>query len=228
MRVAQPIRLGALVLIILNIAMAFAALWVFLRMSPAIELIMARNERSLQACEEMLAALVLYGDTTEADRAKGQFVEALDRARKNITESEEPFAIQQIERRWNMLTDSAGTGTSVVESVQLLSEINRKAMNEADRKARQFGNAGAWIIVTMALIIFSAGLIFITSLQRAVIDPLEEIFRVVADQTAGNFRRRCTIGDYPREMKRLLRTINQFLDQKSSGNGERSGLRNRR
>jgi hypothetical protein len=52
-------------------------------------------------------------------------------------------------------------------------------MVTADRKARQFGNAGAWGIVFMASAVFMVGILFIRGLRRSLVKPLEEIHSVI-------------------------------------------------
>jgi hypothetical protein len=94
---AQSVKLGAWFLISLNLMMAFGSIWVFMRMAPAIEIIIEQNERSLEACEEMLSILVLVNPSSkDTAQLESRFLNALNRADKNITEKEEPIAIDAI------------------------------------------------------------------------------------------------------------------------------------
>ena len=58
MSASKSVKFGAWLLIALNLLMAFGSIWVFMRMSPAIETIIARNAVSFEATEDMLAALL--------------------------------------------------------------------------------------------------------------------------------------------------------------------------
>ena len=61
MRLAQAVRVGAWVLMGLNLLMAVGAIALFNRMAPAIAVIIERNERSIGACVDMLASLAGTG-----------------------------------------------------------------------------------------------------------------------------------------------------------------------
>ena len=50
---AQSVRLGAWLLILLNLLMALGAIWVLMRMTPAIEEILSRNGQSLEMVERL-------------------------------------------------------------------------------------------------------------------------------------------------------------------------------
>ena len=92
MQVTQSVRFGASILIVFNLLMSFACIWIFTRMAPVIDKINARNNRSLQACEEMLSALA----EPPAPLALQRFRIALNLASGNITETGEPLALRQI------------------------------------------------------------------------------------------------------------------------------------
>ena len=49
MRLAQAVRVGAWILVGLNLLMAVGAIGIFNRMAPAIAVIIERNERSINA-----------------------------------------------------------------------------------------------------------------------------------------------------------------------------------
>ncbi|MDA3924495.1 MAG: hypothetical protein PF904_07345, partial [Kiritimatiellae bacterium] len=156
MKLAQSVRFGALFLIGLNLVMAFGSIWVFVRMAPAIETIIEQNEKSLLSYEEMLSALVMKNQSKNDDeRLEASFSEAFSRAKSNITEKEEPLAIEAIGENYTSAFEGNLEGTrKTVTAILHLAEINRDAMVVADRKARGFGNAGAWGIVYMASTVF--------------------------------------------------------------------------
>lgn len=215
MNVGQNVRLGAWLLIGLNLLMALGCIWVFIRMAPAIEVIIIQNERSLQACEEMLSSLALMNPNgSDTERLKGSFNDALDRAEKNVTEREEPLALESI--RLNYAQAFAGdfeARTKTVTAIASLSRINREAMAVADKKARQLGNGGAWGVVFMASTVFLVGMLFMRSLKRNLIAPLAELGSVISALRRGNTLRRCTRMDMPSDIVQLFSEFNEFLDK---------------
>jgi nitrate/nitrite-specific signal transduction histidine kinase len=86
-------------------------------------------------------------------------------------------------------------------------------MAAADKKAKQFGHAGAWGVVFMAAAVFLVGLLFMHNLKRNLVDPLEEIHSVVKAFQNGNTMRRCTGTKLPRDIKTVFRFFNELLDK---------------
>ncbi|MBF0469288.1 MAG: hypothetical protein HQK61_10475, partial [Desulfamplus sp.] len=181
MRIAQATRIGAWVLICLNILMALGSIWIFMRMSPAIKEIIEQNEHSLQACEEMLASLATISDDADINmQLNDTFRTALDRARNNITEKEEPAAIQMTNTHFSAaFKGDVRAKEQTVAAIILLGKINREAMIAADLRARQLGQAGAWGVVFMATCVFFAGMLFNKNLSSNVVRPVEEIHDVI-------------------------------------------------
>jgi len=215
MRLAHAVRLGGWLLVGLNLLMALGSIKVFMRMAPAIEGIIERNERSLQAGEEMLAALALAGDEPMSEQRRIDFSKALDRAQNNVTEVDEGEILATIAR----FSPSAFAGQveargETVAAIVRLGVINREAMVKADLAAQQLGHAGAWGVVFMAVCIFLAGLIFIRIVTRRVVRPLEEVHAVITAQHRGEIMRRCSGTDLPREVKLVFSGINDLLDQR--------------
>jgi hypothetical protein len=218
MKLAQSVRLGAWFLIALNLVMAFGSIWVFMRMAPAIEIIIEQNERSLHACEEMLSNLALVDQSENGtDQLQSEFLKALQRVKNNITEKEEPTAIGAISQNYvQAFAGDSKAKKSTVAAIQHLSQINRSAMVAADRKARQFGNAGAWGIVFMASAVFMVGLLFMRGLKRSLIKPLEEIQSVIQAVKAEDNMRRCTGPDAPQDIRSIFGGFNDILDQSTA------------
>ena len=215
MKLAQSVRLGAWFLIALNLVMAFGSIWVFMRMAPAIEIIIEQNESSLYACEEMLSNLALIDKSKNDELLQSEFLKALQRAKNNITEKEEPIAIEAISLNYMKAFEGNMEGKkNTVAAIQHLSQINRTAMVTTDRKARQFGNAGAWGIVFMASAVFMVGLLFIRGMKRSLVKPLEEIRSVIQAVKTGDNMRRCTGPDAPQDIRSIFGGLNDILDQK--------------
>ena len=215
MRIAQSIRFGLWLLIGLNLFMALGSIWIFMRMAPAIEVIIDRNERSLQACEEMLASLAMMTEDKAANEAlKTIFATALKRARDNITEDEEPVALKSINFGFSdAFIGNITAKQNTVSAIILLGKINREAMIIADQRARQFGYAGAWGIVFMAVCIFLVGMLFKQSLSKNLIKPIEEIYAVIMAHRSGDTLRRCSGSNLPRDVKTVFNGLNEFLDK---------------
>ncbi len=184
-------------------------------MAPAIEVIIEQNERSLHACETMLASLAMV-DTLEREntRLKESFVKAMSKAQNNITEKKEPIALNAIIQNYSEAFEGKLAAKKLtVESIQFLGEINREAMVVADKKARQIGNAGAWGIVFMAIAIFLLGMLFQRNLKKNLVRPLEEIHSVLTAFKNGDKMRRCTGFNLPKDIKTLFNELNDFLDK---------------
>lgn len=215
MQLANSIRLGGWLLVVLNLIMAIGAIQVIIRMTPAIERIIERNERSIRAGVEMLSALALSDGGAMNEQLRADFEGALFRAKNNVTEPEEGEVLALIDQ----LSAGAFQGVTVarqeiVAAILRFGTINREAIFRADHAARQLGYAGAWGGVFVATCIFLAGVIFIRVVIRRVVRPLEEIHAVIAAQHRGETMRRCSGADLPQEAKLIFGGINEILDQR--------------
>jgi hypothetical protein len=214
MRLAQAVRVGAWLLVGLNLLMAFGTLGIFTRMSPAIAVILERNGFSLQAGDDMLILLAHTGTVAFTARQQEQFRAALDRAKANITETEEPVVLNRIEQRTAAIfRGDADARYETIDNIGQLGTINRDAMVKADHKAQQLGKAGAWGVVFMAVSAFLAGIIFIRNLTRRVVVPLEEIHTVMIAHRNGETMRRCTGVNLSQDIRAVFTGINEVLDQ---------------
>jgi hypothetical protein len=213
MKIAQPVKFGAWLLIVVNLIMAFGSIWIFMRMAPAIEVIIAQNEDSLKSCENMLAALAKRDLSKESSIAA--FQDALAKARNNITENQEPAAIARIDKyQQDAFRGDPLSLTRTISAITDLGEINRKAMNQADVKAKQFGYAGAWGVVFMATVAFLIGILFLRSMDRNLSAPIHEIDAAVTAFREGNRMRRCTIKNPSNSIRKIFDNINELLDIK--------------
>ncbi|MDN5279623.1 MAG: hypothetical protein PWR01_3588 [Clostridiales bacterium] len=214
MRLAKGIIIGAWLLVCINLLMAFGTIGVFSRMSPAIADIIHKNERSLQACSQMLSSLArLNLPSIDRKLLQKEFLEALGRAKANVTETDEPIFIEKITKNQNKAFNQDGKAfTDIVSAIEGLAEINRQAMAVADKNAQRLGNSGAWGVVFMALCSFTAGIVFIKSLKQKILEPIEEIKTVFIAHLNGETKRRCYAANLPPEMKAIFNNINSILD----------------
>ncbi len=215
MRLALAVRVGSWFLVGLNLLMAVGTIGIFTRMAPAIAIIIERNDRSLKACEDMLALMAVTGIGSPFSFEQARiFQTAFDRAKANVTEPQEPEILKRMEPTLPPLFQGDATvRKQVVEAAVQLGKINRDAMTIADHRAQQLGHAGAWGVVFMALSAFFAGVIFIRSLTRRVVTPLEEIHTVIIAHRNGDTMRRCTGADLSQDVVDVFTGINDLLDQ---------------
>ena len=208
----QSVRFGAWLLIGLHLLMAFGSIWIFMRMAPAIETIIARNVVSLEASEEMLAILSL-GEKALDGQTRQKFLQALERAKNNITEPEETELLMRIEGlHGQALAGDSAARQAMAQALVELGQTNRNAMRAADTRARQLGMGGAWALVFMASASFLVGMLFLRGLKKNLLVPLEEIHAAVTDFHRGNTMRRCTYKNAPKAMQPLMLHINELMD----------------
>jgi hypothetical protein len=218
MKTSSSVRAGLWILIISNLLMAFCSIWILMRMSPAIEHIIKRNEKSLYACQIMLASLAEYQhDKTEKKLIKN-FEKALGDAKKNITENGEKKQLENIEQNYH----SAFNGDilkkqKTISHITNLSEINRQAMISADLKAKQYGYAGAWAIVFMAGFVYFTGHVFKRTVNKNLLAPIDEIHKVIISNLKNEKMRRCSGTDLPKDIEKIFSDINKYLDKNQSG-----------
>lgn len=215
MRLANAVRVGGWLLVVLNLLMAIGSIQVFMRMAPAIERIIERNERSIRDGVVMLSSLARSGGGVMNEQLRAEFAGALQKAKNNVTEPEEDDVLALIDR----LAEGAFQGETtvreeIVAAILRFGTINREAIFRADHAARQLGHAGAWGVVFMATCVFLAGVIFIRGVTRRVVNPLEEIHAVIAAQRRGETMRRCSGADLPQEARLIFSGINEILDQR--------------
>jgi uncharacterized protein YhhL (DUF1145 family) len=213
MKFARSVKLGAWLLIVLNLLMAFGSIWIFMRMAPAIKVIIAQNEVSLESCEDMLATLAKAKPSATDGSEIEAFRLALTNAQNNITEKEEPATINMISRNYqDAFAGDASARDRTIRAIVDLGTINRDAMRRADVKAQQLGYAGAWGVVFMATFSFMIGMIFLRSLKKNVMEPMHEIDTVVTAFRAGERMRRCSLKHQSRSTRKILNNVNELLD----------------
>lgn len=215
MKTSHSIQFGIRFLIFLNMLMAFASIWVFMRMAPVIEEINVRNERSLESCEKMLMILAILPFRQNAS-LYSEFEKAYRDACSNITEKGESEELQKIGRFYKDAL--AGNGNvyareQTISSIYGLTKINRNAMVSAAGDAEKLGYAGAWGVVFMAVMIFFAGILFLRKLKTRLIDPLSELQEVLDARKSGDVFRRCTGSSGTADIREIYEGVNTLLDR---------------
>lgn len=212
MRLSHAVQAGAWGMILLNLLTAFGAIAVFARMSPAIALIIERNERSLEAAEQMLTCLARAPDGAD-EAVRARFHAALDRARGNVTEPGEAEALAVMQQQAEAaLGGAVDARADVIAAIASLTDINRLAMHDADARARQLGNAGAWGVVLMSICVFVVAMAYVRAVQRRIVMPLAEIHDVVVVQHRTDHHRRCGGAAVTPDVRAIYSAVNELLD----------------
>lgn len=197
--------------ILTYLAMALGSVFAFIRMAPAIEVIIDHNGRSQHASERMLASLAASSADGLAGENREAFLTALSIAENNITEEGETAVIAAIKDL--LQADPVQNRTALIEAVLNLSEINREAMLRADEAARHLGAAGAWGVVALSLVGFGLGMILLRRIDTDLILPLEQIHTVFRAHLSGDRHLRCARRHLPRPIRSLFGDINSYLDE---------------
>ena len=219
MQLSSAIRFGGWLFLLLILLLGLGTIAIFTRMSPAIETILKQNEKSLQASEEMLVAVIRLQNESPDQQSdvnadsKGSFRMAYETAAGNVTEPGEQELLNRISSHGEKaMSGDQNSVYDLVAAIQELSQINRKAMHLADDRARRLGNAGAWGVVFMALSVFTIGLVYLRTVSNQLIAPLNEIYEVVVKSKDEPFRR-CSRQNDSSDIRLLYERINKLLDQ---------------
>lgn len=205
--------IGALVA--LNLFLAFGCIGLFVRMGPAIERILQENVYSLVAAEEILVELAGSNGEPLTGEARTRASEALEKAKKNVTEEDERPVLASLERHLPQAMDGEPEARRrvVADSRQLI-RINHVAMTTVDDEARRLGNAGAWSAVLIGFLSFLMSLIVVVRLQNRLVRPLVDLYEVLESVRLGERLRRCRVSDAPREVVQVTQSVNTLLDER--------------
>ncbi len=210
MKFARGVRLGAWLLVALNVVLAFTAIWVLLRIPPAVTPVL--DLTSLAACEEMLVCLgAAKSPQSAADRAR--FEQALNTVAVRNGKEAVRDIVQQYKQAF------AGNEINIQKTraaIRNLSAKQRQGLVSAGRQVRQFASAGAWVVVFMAQAIFLIGLLFLRKQKSQLLAPLEEVIAVLQARKNGDSLRRCGSCFAPLDMQFLFGGINELLDRTSA------------
>ena len=215
------LTIGALV--VSNLVLAFGAIGLFTRMSPAIEGILRENGYSIVAAENIVAEFADSGAAPLTIDARSRVTLALEDAKRNVTESEERPVLARLERSLSDAADGdAAERRNVVAAAMKLIAINRLAMENVDREAQRLGDGGAWGAVFIGFLSFLLGALLVVRLQRRFVDPLLDVFEVLQGTRDGDRFRRCRAADAPHEVVRLAESVNRLLDERLHSGARRN------
>jgi hypothetical protein len=217
MELRRELLLGIGALVVLNMLLAFVAIGLFVRMGPAIEHILEENVYSIIAAEEMLAELAEAGGAPVSAEARQRILEALERAKSNVTESDEVPVLRAIEQELAAaLEGDAQARVAVVRQTGTLIRINRAAMHKVDGEAQRLGDAGAWTAVLVGFLSFFLSLVVVRRLRHRLLAPLVELHQVLEAVRHGEKLHRCRAREAPAEVRQVLESVNMLLDERLS------------
>jgi hypothetical protein len=200
----QELLLAWAALVVVQVLTLAGAVGLLARMTPAIGRIMEDNERSIAAVETMLAEL---GRSRTDSGALPRFEQALEDARTNVTEAEEPEQIDRIDAGYQAAF--AGDPTEqerVTVALRELAGINRRVMEASASRASGVGRTGAWAAAVLGLLSLMAAIGMARRLERRVIEPTEAAAAAVEAIERGDGHRRCPVHG-PSEIAALGRGI---------------------
>ena len=181
-----------------------------------IEQIINRNTKSIDAGQNMFSCLAEPSDDEEARKQRlKSFEDALRSARDNVTEKFEGEAIDEIAQNYaGAITGNQDDLRKTISAITKLNEINREAVQQADRDASRLGIGGSWVVVFMASFVFLAGLMYAKFVTRSLVEPLEELHSVAQTRGSGDPFRRCCGANLPDEITDIYHFVNELLDQR--------------
>lgn len=212
MTLHRSLLTGAWIILLLNLLLAFGTIFLLTRMSPAIARILAANDRSLAACEDVLVVMA-KGDLSETPDAEKSLRAAVVVLEKNITEQGEAEEVAILKRGVDgVLRGDRNSAAVVTHSVVRLAAINRQAMIATDIRARRLGKAGAWGAVFLSGASFICGLLFIRYFVNRIFIPLEELYDVLASIRSGDRFRRCASAELSPDFYFIFEQMNSLID----------------
>lgn len=215
MRIGDELRVWIGVLVTMQVLMAFGAVELLGRMSPAIEYILHANVKSILAAEDMLVSLSATG--TPAEERRTRFTEALTTARNNITEAGEGEILEGIVAvQEAALAGDEAARLQLVEHLRRLGEVNRVSMWRANERAQRLGTGGAWAVVLLGSSTLVFSLIAAARIRRRLLAPVSELHEVLQAVEAGERYRRCTRGSHPAEFEQIGAAVNRLLEERWS------------
>lgn len=197
----------------LNLLLVFAAIGLFVRMGPAIERIILRNDTTIVAAEEILDVLARSPADPVPGPDRQRTARALARARNNITEEgEEPILASIAAHLDSALAGEREARTTLIDDLGRLVAINRAAIRKVDRDAQRLGRAGAWAAAFVGLASLAMSLFLTRSLGSRVVRPIRELRDVLRAARSGDRFRRCSVAGASPELRDALSDLNGLLD----------------
>jgi len=254
MRLTTRILLGYWYLMILLVIIAVGAALGFHSLGESIGRVLNENFESVRASTAMLESLerqdsavlaTLLGKNGAAEAltaSESSFLQALERARGNITIAEETGVIEGIEEHFAAFTaardrllgaapeyplraydeETFPHFESVKAGVLHLLEINHEAIKNGDRRAQQTASRRAMLLALMVLVALFSLAFLSRALNRTVLERLDELARVTEAIAGGSLDRRAA-AQYSDELGAVARQLNASLDRQQQARAEVEG-----
>lgn len=214
MRSDRELTGAFVVLLAIQTLTSFGAITLLGRMSPAIEHIIEENVASIEAVETMFAVLSLGPEEAASPAARSDFRAALADARAALAHPDERAPLAAIERDAEAaLSGDAAARERVRRALRALGGVNRRAMEEADARAKRLTIAGAWAAVLLGFTGFAAGVLAWRRTRRHLLYPVAELYDVLHAYRTGETHRRATPGRFAGELDEIMRGVNDLLDR---------------
>ena len=215
MKLSHTIKICAVTLITMNLVVSFCTIWLFIRILPAIDLIVQNNISSIEAAENMLTTLSVIENEGTTKRDLQAFKIALNDAKNNITNEDEKIALGIINRSYRKAFENDISSRKELRfAIDYLFQINRDELSRLKQEASQISMAGAWGLVFMSLFMFFITLWFLRKLDKKLLVPTNEIYDVIKCYKNNEKFRRCKGTNLNRDIKFIFNGVNDLLDER--------------
>jgi hypothetical protein len=211
MEIRRDVSLGTGLITAICVVLAFGIIGLFSRMTPAVEAILKNNVGSQAAAFDILEVVSHRSAGAPLDAARLR--EAIARARANLTVEGESEAVAALEEALGAA--AAGDAEAVrrlVEAARRLWDLNMTAMREADAGAVRLGAAGAWTAVFGGILVIVVALASWARLKQRVVEPLEDIARVLHGVRGQHPNLRCLRSGGAADIDQVRGHLNDLLD----------------
>jgi hypothetical protein len=212
-KIRTEVGIGIYILVGVQCFTTVVTLFQLSRVSPTIDVVLRDNVSSLEAAEEMLAAL-----TDAQSPSSGGHSEAFDHAfamaQAASTEQGEQVQLDKIAAE----IDAAMGGdpwarARAVAAIREISRLNRQAMADANLVAQDISSTGAWAAVSLGLASAFLSLIVSRRLRARLENPMTELDLALEGVRRGERMRRVSLDNAPFEAQRLADNLNWLLDR---------------
>lgn len=162
------------------------------------------------------ALLLILTPSPNAPDPSSAFLDALSRARANVTEdAERPLLDTLTATAPAALSGEPAARAEAIAALRALAAINRDSMRRADIHAQRLGTAGAWAAVALAIAASLLGVGAMRRLNLRFVKPILDLHATARAFHAGDLLRRCPQPDPQRtllELSNIARALNALLD----------------
>ena len=163
---------------------------------------------------QILTSVLLEAPADATAEQRARFLAAVEQARSNITIEAEFAIVGEIERLSAAALDGdAEARRAVAAAARRLVAANHRAMRLSDDEAKRLGIAGAWAAALLALLTFGLSIAIVRRLQARLLEPLEELYRVLQANKEGDRFRRCFVPESAKDIRQIFSAVNDLLDR---------------